>query len=107
VLSRSPRNLFPVVDDMAVLVGVVLLDDIRGIMFDVENYERMRVRDVMKLPPALVTTGESMQSVLDKFETSGAWNLPVVGENGQYVGFVSKSKIFSSYRNMLQQFSDE
>jgi CIC family chloride channel protein len=107
ILSRSSRNLFPVIDDTAVLVGVVLLDDVRSIMFDTGNYEVIRVRDVMKLPPALVTTGESMQSVLDKFEVSGAWNLPVVDENGQYVGFVSKSKIFSSYRNMLQQFSDE
>ncbi|MDR2449282.1 MAG: chloride channel protein [Prevotellaceae bacterium] len=107
ILSRSSRNLFPVIDDTAALVGIVLLDDIRGIMFDTENYEAVRVRDVMKLPPALVATGESMQSVLDKFEISGAWNLPVVDENGRYVGFVSKSKIFSSYRNMLQQFSDE
>jgi CIC family chloride channel protein len=107
IISRSSRNLFPVVDDTAALVGVVLLDDMRSIMFDTGNYDVVRVRDVMKLPPALVTTGESMQSVLDKFEESGAWNLPVVDENGQYVGFVSKSKIFSSYRNMLQQFSDE
>ena len=107
ILSRSSRNLFPVVDDAAALVGVVLLDDVRSIMFDTGNYDAVRVRDVMKLPPALVTMKESMQSVLDKFETSGAWNLPVVDENGQYVGFVSKSKIFSSYRNMLQQFSDE
>ena len=107
ILSRSPRNLFPVIDDAAALVGVVLLDDVRGIMFDTGSYETIRVRDVMKLPPALVSTEESMQSVLDKFETSGAWNLPVVDENGHYVGFVSKSKIFSSYRNMLQQFSDE
>jgi CIC family chloride channel protein len=106
-LSRSPRNLFPVVDDTAALVGVVLLDDIRGIMFDTESYETIRVRDVMILPPAVVNAGENMQSVLDKFEASGVWNLPVVGDNGQYVGFVSKSKIFSSYRNMLQQFSDE
>ncbi|MDR3185174.1 MAG: chloride channel protein [Prevotellaceae bacterium] len=107
ILARSPRNLFPVVDNTAVLVGVVLLDDVRSIMFDATRYEITRVRDVMKLPPALVCKGESMQSVLDKFETSGAWNLPVVDENGQYAGFVSKSKIFSSYRNMLQQFSDE
>jgi CIC family chloride channel protein len=107
ILSRSSRNLFPVVDDAAALVGVVLLDDVRSIMFDTGSYDAVRVRDVMKLPPALVTTRESMQSVLDKFEISGAWNLPVMDENGQYVGFVSKSKIFSSYRNMLQQFSDE
>ncbi|MDR3180426.1 MAG: chloride channel protein [Prevotellaceae bacterium] len=107
ILSRSSRNLFPVVDDSAALVGVVLLDDVRGIMFDTGSYETIRVRDVMKLPPALVSTGESMQSVLDKFEISGVWNLPVVDENGRYAGFVSKSKIFSSYRNMLQQFSDE
>jgi CIC family chloride channel protein len=106
-LSRSKRNLFPVIDDAAALVGIVLLDDIRDIMFDTEHYETIKVRDVMKLSPATVHTGERMESVLNKFEISGAWNLPVVDKDGHYMGFVSKSKIFSSYRNMLQQFSNE
>jgi CIC family chloride channel protein len=107
ILARSRRNLFPVVDSMAKLVGVVLLDDIRGIMFDAEHYDMTRVRDIMKRPPDVVVKGENMQSVLNKFESSGAWNLPVVDDRDQYVGFVSKSKIFSSYRNMLQEMSNE
>jgi CIC family chloride channel protein len=107
ILARSRRNLFPVVDSMAKLVGVVLLDDIRGIMFDAGHYDDTRVRDVMQRPPDVVIKGENMQSVLNKFESSGAWNLPVVDDRDQYVGFVSKSKIFSSYRNMQQEMSNE
>lgn len=105
-VSRSSRNIFPVVDDSGALLGVVLLDDIRKIMFHQELYETTYVRDFMTAPSAVVDITDQMDVVMKKFETSKAWNLPVI-ENGKYVGFVSKSKIFSSYRNMLLHFSDE
>ena len=107
IISRSKRNLFPVLDREGTLVGVVLLDDIRKVMFDTQRYEITAVHTLMKMPEAFVRSGENMQSVLDKFESTRAWNLPVIDEAGLYLGFVSKSKIFSSYRNLLQQFSDE
>ncbi len=107
VVSRSNRNLFPVIDNEGTLVGVVSLDDIRKVMFDTSRYETTVVRDLMTVPDAFVHTGDHMKAVMDKFESSCAWNLPVVDVNGRYMGFVSKSKIFSSYRNLLQQFSDE
>jgi CIC family chloride channel protein len=106
-ISRTHRNFFPVLDHGGVLVGVVGLDDIRKIMFDPYRYNTVIVRNLMKMPEALVHSGDNMQSVLDKFESSGAWNLPVINDNGLYLGFVSKSKMFSSYRNLLQQFSHE
>jgi CIC family chloride channel protein len=106
-ISRTHRNFFPVLDHGGVLVGVVGLDDIRKIMFDPYRYNTTIVRNLMKMPEALVYSGDNMQSVLDKFEATGAWNLPVVNDNGLYLGFVSKSKMFSSYRNLLQQFSHE
>ena len=46
-----------------------------------------------------------MEQVMNAFEESKAWNLPVVDTDGHYVGFVSKSKIFNAYRQMLQQYS--
>ena len=107
VVSQSHRNLFPVLDHESTLVGVVVLDDIRKIMFNTQCYDTTTVRSLMKIPEAFVRSGENMQSVLDKFESTAAWNLPVVNEAGLYLGFVSKSKIFSSYRNLLQQFSHE
>ena len=105
-VSRSRRNLFPVVSDSGMFMGVVLLDDIRSVMFRSEQYESSTVQDFMTIAPAKVSLDEPMESVLKKFETSGAWNLPVV-EKGIYIGFVSKSKILSAYREMLVQFSDE
>lgn len=106
VISKSHRNLFPVVDDNNVLLGVVLLDDIRNIMFRPDLYKRMYVSRFMSTPPAKIEVGQSMDTVMRTFDETGAWNLPVV-ENGKYVGFVSKSKIFNSYRRVLRHYSDD
>ena len=105
-ISRSSRNLFPVVDADGGLLGVVLLDEIRNIMFRPDLYKRMYVNQFMSLPPAVVDVGQSMESVMNAFDDTGAWNLPVV-ENGKYVGFVSKSKIFNSYRRVLRHYSED
>lgn len=106
VISQSNRNLFPVVNDDNILIGVVLLDDIRNIMFRPELYKRMLVNKFMSAPPAKIEIGESMENVMKLFDRTGAWNLPVV-EQGRYIGFVSKSKIFNSYRRVLRHYSDD
>jgi len=106
VIAKSHRNLFPVVDDDNKLIGVVLLDDIRNIMFRPDLYKRMYVRRFMSIPPAKVEVGTPMDAVMKMFDDTAAWNLPVV-ENGRYVGFVSKSKIFNSYRRVLKHYSED
>ena len=106
VISQSNRNLFPVVDDNNKLIGIVLLDDIRNIMFRPDLYRKMYVRKFMSMPPAKIEVGESMEKVMKIFDDTGAWNLPVV-ENGIYIGFVSKSKIFNSYRRVLKHYTDD
>lgn len=106
IISQSHRNLFPVTDEDNNFLGIVLLDDIRNIMFRPELYKRMKVRRFMSMPAASIEVGESMDSVMRKFDDTLAWNLPVV-ENGKYVGFVSKSKIFNSYRRVLRHYSDD
>jgi CIC family chloride channel protein len=105
-ISSSRRNIFPVIDNEGVLLGIVLLDDVRELMFETEKYENILIKDLMSIPPEQIFVDEPMERVMEKFETSGAWNLPVV-DKGKYIGFVSKSKIFSAYRNVLVQFSDE
>ncbi len=105
-ISRSNRNLFPVVDDEERLIGVVLLDDIRNIMFCPDLYRRMHVSRFMAMPPAKLQIGDSMDHVMKTFDDTGAWNLPVV-DGEQYVGFVSKSKIFNSYRRVLRHYSED
>ena len=106
-ISSSQRNIFPVIDDEGVLLGVVLLDDIRNIMFRQELYRRFTVEKLMTSPPAKLYDTDSMESVMDTFDVTNAWNLPVVDSNGVYLGFVSKSKIFNSYRRVLVHFSED
>lgn len=102
LVRSSKRNIFPVVNDEGSLVGIVTLDDIRQIMFDTEMYDTMLVEELMHSPPANVSSQENMQSVMHKFESTGAWNLPVI-DDGIYMGFLSKSRIFNTYRNKLRK----
>ena len=106
-IAQSSRNLFPVLDADRKLLGVVVLDDIRNIMFRPDLYRRMYVRRFMSSPPAKLSTEDSMERVMKIFDDTGAWNLPVVNPGGVYVGFVSKSKIFNSYRRVLRHYSED
>jgi len=100
LVKISKRNLFPVVDEYQALRGIITLDDIRDIMFDAQKQETVLIRQLMHSPPEILSVTENMQSAMEKFERSGAWNLPVV-EHNQYLGFVSKSRIFNAYRKRL------
>lgn len=106
-VEASQRNIFPVVDSEHHLQGVVTLDNIRGIMFQKERYRSIYVYELMTRVPDYIFLDERMDSVMQKFETSGAWNLPVLDDKYKYVGFVSKSRIFSAYREQLSQVSHE
>ena len=105
IIAQSHRNLFPVTDDDGKLIGVVLLDDIRNIMFRPDLYRRINVERFMSKPPTKITVGTPMEKVMKTFDDTGAWNLPVIDEDGRYVGFVSKSKIFNSYRQVLKHYT--
>jgi len=107
VIATSKRNIFPDVDHYNQFQGIVFLDDVRKIMFDQSQYESVQIPTIMKNAPAIVYYDEKMDSVMNKFELTQAWNLPVVDRNNKYLGFVSKSKIFSSYREQLQQVSHD
>lgn len=106
VISISNRNLFPVTDADGYLKGVVLLDDIRNIMFRTDLYRKMHVSRFMSALPDCIEINQPMDKVMEIFDKTNAWNLPVV-DNGKYVGFVSKSKIFNSYRRVLRHFTDD
>lgn len=100
LVKISKRNIFPVVNENRELKGIVTLDDIREIMFDPDKQESLIIKTIMHQPPTSVSPQEKMQSVMNKFEMTQAWNLPVI-ENGKYLGFVSKSRIFNAYRKKL------
>jgi CIC family chloride channel protein len=107
VISESRRNIFPVIDKEGHLKGILLLDEVRNIMFQPRLYKRFTVGQLMTSPPAILRFDLPMEKVMETFEDTGAWNLPVVDPDRRYMGFVSKSKIFNSYRNVLVRFSDE
>ena len=107
VISKAKRNMFPVVDVRGVLLGIVVLDDIRNIMFRQELYHRFNVGRFMVVPPACINMDDSMEDVMAKFDRTKAWNLPVVDEDGKYKGFLSKSRVLNTYRQMLVDFSED
>lgn len=101
VISVSHRNSFPVVDSQGMLVGIVELDNVRNIMFRPELYERYRVRRFMVTPEVKVYASMPMTKVMRLFDETKAWKMPVVDDEGRYLGFISKSAIFNSYREVL------
>ena len=106
-VRESSRNIFPVLDrEKGSLEGVILLDDIRHLIFEKELYDKVSVLEMMQPPPALIQMGQdTMNQVMDKFQNTAAWNLPVV-KDGKYIGFISKSKLLTVYRRKLIYFSN-
>ncbi|MGL4518655.1 MAG: chloride channel protein [Phocaeicola sp.] len=105
IVSKTQRNLFPVTEENGEFIGVVSLDNIRTIMFRQELYRRFKVERFMSTPPERIYEDDSMELVMKKFDDTKAWNLPVLDRQGKYKGFVSKSKIFNAYRQVLVDFS--
>lgn len=103
IVANSKRNIFPVLNSENEMAGIIILDDIRDIMFNTDNYN-MEVQKLMHKPPDYIFTTDSMEMIMNKFKETNAWNLPVL-ENGKYKGFVSKSKMFSVYRKLLIDIS--
>lgn len=106
IIAKSQRNIFPVTDKESHFLGMIMLDDVRSIMFDKEKYSEIFVKDLMSLPGEFVSLSDSMESVMDKFKATGLWNLPVI-EDFKYIGFVSRSNVFNFYRKKLKEFAEE
>jgi len=106
VVADSKRNIFPVVDEKNIFLGIISLDDIRKVMFDHSLYTQITVQDLMHEPLGSIKLYDPMDKVMAKFKETGAWNLAVTC-HGEYVGFISKSKLFSNYRRKLVEFSEE
>jgi CIC family chloride channel protein len=108
IISKSNRNIFPVVNKDSVLLGLVMVNDIRNIIFRPELYDRFTVQKFMVGAPAKINIHSSMESVMHTFEDTKAWNLPVVDDKGVYLGILSQSSVFNSYREVLvKNYSEE
>ncbi|MFV0376073.1 MAG: chloride channel protein [Mangrovibacterium sp.] len=106
IIAKSKRNLFPVVDAEGVMRGMVKMDDIREIIFNHELYDKVYVKDLMYMPEHYISPRDTMLKVAEKFESSGRFNLAVL-DNGKYLGFISRAKVFSNYRNFVRTLSHD
>ena len=106
VVAEASRNIFPVVDAENTFHGIVTLDHIRGIMFDRELYNKKFVRDLMYMPEFFITPDDDMEKIMSLFQRNDRFNIPVL-KDGKYIGFMSRATVFSEYRKLLKQFSEE
>ncbi len=105
-VSHSKRNLYPVVDNEGYLKGMVKLSDVKNLIFDPDLYDTVYVKDLMYMPESYISPRDSMENIVEKFETSGRYNLAVL-KDGKYLGFISRAVVFSKYRKTLQHFSND
>ena len=107
LISTQAHNHFPVCDDEGTFVGIVTLNDLRNIMFQPRLYERMKVADIMIGPKGKIPSDMNMAEVMNLFDTTGAWTLPVIDHQGRYVGMMSRQHLYETYRALLKQFSED
>lgn len=105
VIKFAHRNIFPVVEDDGTFRGMIKLDDIRHVMFNNDVYDTSIIRDMMFVPKDVIFTSDTVEEVAMKFHESGAYNIVVI-DHGQYLGFISRAKLFSVYRDLLKHFSE-
>ncbi len=105
-VSKSDRNLFPIVDDKGYLKGMLKLSKVKTLIFEPKLYDKVMVKDLMFMPEYYISSTDSMETVAKKFETSNRYNLAVI-DNGKYLGFISRAVVFSNYRKTLEYFSHE
>jgi CIC family chloride channel protein len=105
-ISRSKRNLYPVVDRYGYLKGMVKMEDVKSIIFEHTLYDKVKVKDLMYMPQFYIAPDDDMEKVVEKFETSGRFNLAVI-DNGRYIGFISRAAVYSNYRKKVHDSSNE
>ncbi|MES2799462.1 MAG: chloride channel protein [Bacteroidota bacterium] len=102
LLAKCKENVFPVVTDRKILLGLLYLDDLREVMFKPELYHEIDAKQLMKNAADVVFVTDSMSKVMELFDETNLWVLPVVDESGKFVGMISKSNVFNTYRDKLK-----
>lgn len=106
LVAKSQRNVFPVIDEENNFLGVIFINDIRHIIFETDQYDSVYMRNLMFMPDTLVEQDATMEDVAQKFTESSHYNLPVL-KDGKYIGFVSRANVFSAYRKLVKDFSND
>ena len=108
-IQNSKRNLFPVLSEDDKFLGVIVLDDVRKIMFRPELYDTVIVDELMHplSEGDLVRSSDSLSDVVEKFRVGNRYNLVVIDDTQRYLGFLSRANTFSAYRRFISATSDE
>ena len=106
LIRTGSRNIFAVTDSKDRLLGLIGLQDVRQNLFRQDLYDVLAIETMMKKPPAIIMPGESIKSVMNKMDATGSWYLPVTDANKKLCGFVSKTRIYEKYREVLSQQQD-
>ncbi len=107
VLSNSDSAFLPVLDQGGRLLGEIDLTKIRNIVFRPELYRKMRASQVMTPLPAILYRNEPMTEVMRKFDTTNASVLPVVDINNVLQGYITRTRLYRTYRKVVADFSTE
>ncbi len=107
VISKSHSSFIPVLDSAGCILGEVDITKIRHIMFRSELYTKFCVMQIMTPVPAKVGINDRMEEVMKKFEIKNTNYLPVVDVNNRLMGYISRSRVFSLYRKMVEDLSAE
>lgn len=107
VISDSERNVYPVIDKERNLLGIITLDNVRKVMFHPEYYDNTIVQELMFVPGVVLHDSDPMETIAEKIQKSGKFNVAVLDSDGKYMGFVSRANVFSTYRSLLREFSAE
>ena len=106
LVAKSQRNVFPVIDQENNFLGVIFINDIRHIIFEHDQYDTVYIRNLMYMPDTLIEMNATMEDVAQKFAETSHYNLPVL-KDGKYIGFVSRANVFSAYRKLVKDFSND
>ncbi|MBX2924635.1 MAG: chloride channel protein [Chitinophagaceae bacterium] len=106
LVKRSEKNIYAVVDRSGKFTGIVELNDIKQKLFEPQFYHSISVKSMMKKPPAVLYEDENMLTAMEKFDISHSWYLPVLTGEKSFVGFISKTKVFNKYREILAEQGD-
>ena len=100
-IKKTDKNVFAVANKEGKFVGIIELNDIKGRLFQPENFEKILILNLLKKPSATIRIEDNMHRVMEKFDITQSWQLPVLDENGAFIGFISKTKLFQKYREIL------
>lgn len=106
VVKKSGKNIFAVIDGHGRFPGIIKLNDIKQKLFQPDQFNKRSVKSLMKKPSAVLLCDQDMSSVMEKFDMTQSWYLPVLGKDGRFIGFISKTKLFSKYREVLSSHGD-